>query len=342
MKFSLLSLLLLVPATAFTPMLPPTSPIAITGSALFSAPPLSKKLAKLELLKINSNSLTVPLIQDMADDKVFVSKDGMQILKYHGSYMQQNRDVKGKSYQFMLRLKQPAGLLPPDLFRLLDDLSAKHGQGDLRATTRQCFQVHGIMKGDMKTVISAIMNIGSSTVGACGDVSRNVMATPAPFVSKEYQHVREWSKVFGHLFRPMTPAFSEIWLDGEKAATMEVWGSEVGEKFDIDNMMRQDTGRGVVLPDSTEPIYGDRYLPRKVSRVPTTRAPHVQARYSRARHVCCLKIAAQNALSPSKHAAPLFAQLLVHLLISSGPEVHAIGVLPYVRLTLNPSSSRLA
>jgi sulfite reductase (ferredoxin) len=56
----------------------------------------------------------------------------------------------------------------------------------------------------------------------------------------------------------MTPAFSEIWLDGEKAATMEIWGSDVGEKFDIDNMMKKDTGRGVVLPDSVEPIYGDR------------------------------------------------------------------------------------
>jgi sulfite reductase (ferredoxin) len=132
----------------------------------------------------------------MADsDKVFVSKDGMQILKYHGSYMQQNREVKGKSYQFMLRLKQPAGALPADLYRLIDDLSRDHGQGDLRATTRQCFQIHGIMKGDMKTVISAIMNIGSSTVGACGDVSRNVMATPAPFAKPEYEHVREWSKV---------------------------------------------------------------------------------------------------------------------------------------------------
>ena len=129
----------------------------------------------------------------------------------------------------MLRLKQPAGELPPDLYRLLDDLSAKHGQGDLRATTRQCFQMHGIMKGSLKTVISSIMNIGSSTVGACGDVSRNVMMTPAPFVSKEYEYAREYSKVFAHLFRPMTPAFSEIWLDGEKAATVETWSKEVAQ-----------------------------------------------------------------------------------------------------------------
>ncbi len=201
----------------------------------------------------------------MQTEEIFVNKDAMQILKYHGSYMQTDREKKGKpkDYQFMLRLKQPAGELAPDLFRLLDDLSAKYGQGDLRATTRQCFQLHGVMKGDLKTVVSSIMNIGSSTVGACGDVSRNVMTTPAPFNTPEYQHAREWSKVFAHLFRPMTNAFSEIWLDGEKAATVETWGAEVGEKFDIDNVMKHDTGRGVVLPDKIEPIYGDRYLPRK-------------------------------------------------------------------------------
>jgi sulfite reductase (ferredoxin) len=154
--------------------------------------------------------------------------------------MQTDREKKGKpkDYQFMLRLKQPAGELAPDLFLLLDDLSEKHGQGDLRATTRQCFQLHGVLKGDLKTVVSSIMNIGSSTVGACGDVSRNVMTTPAPFTSPDYEAAREYSKVFGHLFRPMTTAFSQIWLDGEKAATVETWGTEVGEKFKVDEVMK--------------------------------------------------------------------------------------------------------
>jgi sulfite reductase (ferredoxin) len=162
----------------------------------------------------------------------------------------------------MLRLKMPAGELPPELYRLLDDLSAKHGQGDLRATTRQCFQIHGILKGNLKTVISSIMNIGSSTVGACGDVSRNVMVTPAPFDNVAYKAAREWGKVFAQLFRPMTPAFSEIWLDGEKAASVEFWSKDVA-KHNIDEVMKYDSGRGVVLPDPVEPLYGDRYLPRK-------------------------------------------------------------------------------
>jgi sulfite reductase (ferredoxin) len=186
-------------------------------------------------------------------------------MKYHGSYQQNNREDKGKqkSWQFMLRLKQPAGELPPELYRLLDDLSSKYGQGDLRGTTRQCFQMHGIMKGNLKTVISNIMNIGSSTVGACGDVSRNVMITPAPFAAPEYEYARQYAKLFAQLFRPMTPAFSEIWLDGEKAATVETWSKEGPPGIDPDEVMLYDNGRGIILPDATEPLYGDRYLPRK-------------------------------------------------------------------------------
>jgi sulfite reductase (ferredoxin) len=203
--------------------------------------------------------------QQMQTEEISVSKDAYQILKYHGSYQQSDREKKGaaKDFQFMLRLKQPAGELPPQLYRLLDDLSAEHGQGDLRATTRQCFQIHGILKGSMKTVISSIMNIGSSTVGACGDVSRNVMITPAPFATPAYQNANTYSKVFAQLFRPMTSAFSELWLDGEKAASVEFWHKDVAAQFDIDRIMKHDNGRGIVLDNPVEPIYGDRYLPRK-------------------------------------------------------------------------------
>ncbi len=214
------------------------------------------------LLYLTDARIFLVFEQELQNEEISVSKDGYQILKYHGSYQQSNREVKGKDFQFMLRLKQPAGELPPELYRLLDDLSAKHGQGDLRATTRQCFQMHGILKGNLKTVISSIMNIGSSTIGACGDVSRNVMCTPAPFSTPAYKYVREWSKVVAQLFRPMTPAYTEIWLDGEKAATVETWSREV-EHFNVDEAMLYDSGRGIVLPDAVEPIYGDRYLPRK-------------------------------------------------------------------------------
>mmetsp|Transcript_10525 Transcript_10525/g.16155 ORF Transcript_10525/g.16155 Transcript_10525/m.16155 type:complete len:631 (-) Transcript_10525:67-1959(-) len=267
MKFSAVataSVLFCSTASAFVQ--PSLLPRVKNGSSLSMVleKPKQKKLAKIESLKIESDHLIHPLKEQLSTEEIGVSKDAYQILKYHGSYQQTNREIRGKvkDFQFMLRLKQPAGELPPDLYRLLDDLSAKHGQGDLRATTRQCFQIHGILKGSLKTVISSIMNIGSSTVGACGDVSRNVMTTPAPFDTPSYNYAREYSKVFAHLFRPMTPAFSQIWLDGEKAATVETWAKEV-EHHNIDDAMLYDSGRGIILPDTTEPIYGDRYLPRK-------------------------------------------------------------------------------
>jgi sulfite reductase (ferredoxin) len=272
MKFQLLALAMACSGTSafVTPAAHKSFGVASSSSSLnmvLEAPreEKAKKLSKLEVLKTNSDHLIHPLKESLSNtEEISVTKDAMQILKYHGSYMQTDREKKGpvKDFQFMLRLKQPAGELPPDLFRLLDDLSAKMGQGDLRATTRQCFQMHGILKGNLKTVISSIMNIGSSTVGACGDVSRNVMTTPAPFKSPEYLYAVEWSKVFAHLFRPMTPAFSEIWLDGEKAASMEYWGKEVAH-LHVDENMVSDSGRGIILPDSVEPLYGDRYLPRK-------------------------------------------------------------------------------
>jgi sulfite reductase (ferredoxin) len=238
--------------------------VASSSTSLYVQMEAPKKaLPKIEKLKIASDYLREPLGEQLQTEEIGISKDAYQILKYHGSYQQNNREKKGpKDYQFMLRLKQPAGELPPDLYRLLDDLSAKHGQGDLRATTRQCFQMHGILKGNLKTVISSIMNIGSSTVGACGDVSRNVMTTPAPFDTPAYNYAREYSKVFAQLFRPMSPAFSEIWLDGEKAASVETWAKEV-EHHNVDEKMLYDSGRGIILSDTTEPIYGTQYLPRK-------------------------------------------------------------------------------
>jgi sulfite reductase (ferredoxin) len=138
--------------------------------------------------------------QELKNEEIFVTGDAMQILKFHGSYQQDNRETRKpgqpKDFQFMLRLKTPCGEVPASLYLALDEIATKYGQDDLRATTRQAWQVHGILKGDLKTVISTIMKVGSSTVGACGDVSRNVMTTPAPIVDKpEYDYARIYSKV---------------------------------------------------------------------------------------------------------------------------------------------------
>uniref|UniRef100_A0A7S2YSM6 assimilatory sulfite reductase (ferredoxin) n=2 Tax=Entomoneis paludosa TaxID=265537 RepID=A0A7S2YSM6_9STRA len=255
--------LVLTPAAAFAPPTTGTRRSPQSSLHMVLEKPVEKKIPKIEQLKIDSDYLVHPLYEQLATDEMGISKDAYQILKYHGSYMQSNREVRGKKdYQFMLRLKQPAGELPPDLYRLLDDLSRDCGQGDLRATTRQCFQMHGIRKGNLKHVIASIMNSGSSTVGACGDVSRNVMCTPAPFKNAAYDAAREWSKVFAELFRPMTNAFDGIWLDGRAPAQPVKWAAEVA-KYNIDAAMTYDNGRGIIVKDAVEPIYADRYLPRK-------------------------------------------------------------------------------
>lgn len=250
-----------------------------------------KKLPKVEGIKDRSNYLHTPLQEEMQNEEIFLGADAVVVLKYHGSYMQDNRDKRQrgveKDYQFMLRLKVPGGELPSDVYLKLDELSEKFGQGDLRATTRQAWQLHGVLKSDLKTVISTIMEVGSSTVGACGDVNRNVMCPAAPFQRKDYEAARTYSKLFAELFKPQSTAFTNIWLKGEnthggevveneKVVEIEHWvkdlyaqGVDVQEEV-IKQKSRQASSShattnldAVYTKDSVEPLYGKRYLPRK-------------------------------------------------------------------------------
>ena len=126
------------------------------------------------------------------------------------------------------------------------------------------WQLHGILKGNLKKVISTIIKAGSSTIGACGDVSRNVMCSPAPFTSPEYVYARQYSKVLADLFKPQSSALTELWLGEEKVADIEYWSKDLENAgFDVKAAMLKDTGRGIITADKVEPIYGDRYLPRK-------------------------------------------------------------------------------
>ena len=117
-----------------------------------------------QVVKAKSLQLQEPLKTDMADDEIYVSGDSIHILKHHGSYMQQDRSLKGvakkESYQFMLRLKMPCGEVPGPLYAELDDISNKWGHGDLRATTRQAFQLHGVLKSNLKDVIKVGPRVG--------------------------------------------------------------------------------------------------------------------------------------------------------------------------------------
>ena len=220
----------------------------------------TRKVSKLESLKESSNFLREPLQTQLLEDTTHFTEDAVQILKFHGSYQQDNRDnrVKGqeKDYQLMLRTRNPGGFIPAQLYSTLDRLSDEYGNHTLRVTTRQGFQVHGILKKNLKSAIAAIVKSMGSTLGACGDLNRNVMAPPAPFKNRpEYQYAWEYADNIADLLRPQTGAYYEIWLDGEKAISAE----EAPEVI----AARQSNGNGTTFKDTEEPIYGQHYLPRK-------------------------------------------------------------------------------
>lgn len=221
---------------------------------------VDQKRSKVESIKECSDYLREPLMSELLEDTNHFSETAVQILKFHGSYQQDNRDnrVKGqeKDYQFMLRTQNPGGFVPPQLYLTLDQLSEEYGNHTLRVTTRQGFQMHGVLKRNLKTAIAAIVKNMGLTVSACGDVSRNVMAPPAPYKNRpEYEYAREYATRIAELLRPQTEAYYEIWLDGEKAITAEA-NPEVTAAL-------QRNGNGTIFPDSQEPIYGEHYMPRK-------------------------------------------------------------------------------
>ncbi|MDY7020185.1 MAG: sulfite reductase, ferredoxin dependent [Cyanobacteriota bacterium] len=219
-----------------------------------------RKVSKLEGLKERSNYLREPLATELLNDENFFSGDAVQILKFHGSYQQDNRDnrAKGqeKDYQMMLRTRNPGGFIPPELYLTLDRLADEYGNHTLRVTTRQGFQLHGILKKNLKTVLSSIIQSMGSTLGACGDLNRNVMAPPAPYKNRpEYEYALRYANDIADLLTPQTGAYYEIWLDGEKAISAE-------ENPEV-KAARQRNGNGTIFTQFEEPIYGQHYMPRK-------------------------------------------------------------------------------
>jgi sulfite reductase (ferredoxin) len=222
--------------------------------------PTPKKLAKVEHLKTDSNYLREPVASELLLDTNYFTEDATQILKFHGSYQQDNRDnrVKGqeKDYSMMLRTRNPGGFIPPQLYLALDRLASDYGNETIRATTRQGFQLHGILKQNLKPAIATIVHNMGSTLGACGDLNRNVMAPPAPFKQKpEYQYAWEYADNVADLLTPHTGAYYEIWLNGEKAISGEP-AAEV--KAALKNNLNQ-----TIFTEGEEPLYGTQYMPRK-------------------------------------------------------------------------------
>jgi len=221
---------------------------------------VSPKVSKVEGIKDRSNQLREPVASELLLDTTHFSEEAIQILKFHGSYQQDNRDnrVKGqeKDYQMMLRTRSPGGFIPPELYQALDRLCDQYGNSTLRATTRQGFQIHGILKKNLKTVMATIVQNLGSTLGACGDLNRNVMAPPAPYANRpEYVYAWEYANNIADLLTPQTGAYYEIWLDGEKVISAEEHPDVVAA--------RQYNANRTVFQDGEEPIYGKHYMPRK-------------------------------------------------------------------------------
>lgn len=201
------------------------------------------RLSKVEQIKLTSRHLRGPVDHELHDGNDHFSDEGYQILKFHGIYQQDNRDVRkarkarglGPEYSFMIRVAIPGGRLSPEQYLILDRLADELGNTTLRFTTRQAIQYHGVRKGGLKPLIRTLNRHLLTTLSACGDVVRNIVACPAPFVNRQRIELMQYAKALSDRLKPKTRAYYEIWLDGEKAASLE----------------------------EDEPLYGATYLPRK-------------------------------------------------------------------------------
>ncbi|KAF9596059.1 hypothetical protein IFM89_006986 [Coptis chinensis] len=245
--------------TRFLHVLPPSnsSSSAIKAVSAPVKPDTSSeaKRSKVEIFKEHSNFIRYPLNEELLTEAPNINEAATQLIKFHGSYQQTNRDERGtKSYQFMLRTKNPCGKVPNKLYLAMDDLADEFGIGTLRLTTRQTFQLHGVVKKDLKTVMSTIIRNMGSTLGACGDLNRNVLAPAAPFTRKDYVFAQETADNIAALLSPQSGFYYDMWVDGEKVMSAEP--PEVTKA-------RNDNSHGTNFPDSPEPIYGTQFLPRK-------------------------------------------------------------------------------
>ncbi|MEX0866911.1 MAG: NADPH-dependent assimilatory sulfite reductase hemoprotein subunit, partial [Pirellulales bacterium] len=211
-----------------------------------------------EKIKLESHYLCAPIPQDLADGNDFFGPESIQLLKYHGSYQQDDRDVRverrkqklDKLYTMMVRTKIPGGKMSSEQFLAELDLCDQLGNSTLRITTRQGLQLHGIPKRSIQETIRRINQAGLSTLGACGDVNRNVMSTPAPYQSAVHQQMLATAEQLATYFAPRSSSYRDIWLTDPETGEKE----QVGQQHDMDTSL---------AGDEIEPIYGKRYLPRK-------------------------------------------------------------------------------
>ncbi|HVM20184.1 MAG TPA: NADPH-dependent assimilatory sulfite reductase hemoprotein subunit [Egibacteraceae bacterium] len=200
-----------------------------------------------EELKATSNGLQGPLAAELADATEKFSGDAAQLLKFHGSYQQDNRDSRkqrgsqglDREYSCMVRAGIPGGVLTSAQYLVMDELADSVGNATLRVTTRQGLQYHFVAKGDLKPLIGTLNRHLVSTLAACGDVVRNVMCCPAPPANAAEEQVQAHAVALSTALKPRNTAYWQLWVDGEQAVSANEPVADV------------------------DPLYGPTYLPRK-------------------------------------------------------------------------------
>src|SRR4051794_15465393 len=208
---------------------------------------MAKEPSRNERLKEASNYLRGTLAEGLREEITgAIVEDDQQLVKFHGMYLQDDRDLRPErrrkkteaAFAFMIRVRIPGGVLVPSQWLALDQIARDYGNGTMRITTRQTIQLHGVIKSNLKQAMARIDAALLTTIAACGDVNRNVICNPNPLQSRAYGEAMAMVRAVSDHLLPATPAYREIWLDGEKIVG--------GEPKDV-----------------IEPIYGAHYLPRK-------------------------------------------------------------------------------
>lgn len=206
---------------------------------------LSDKLDEMEHIKNRSNYLRGTIKEGLADEITgAIAEDDTKLLKFHGSYMQDDRDIRDErrkqklepAYSFMIRVRVPGGTATADQWVAMDDISTEYANNTIKLTTRQAFQFHGILKRNLKSSMQSIHHAVMDSLAACGDVNRNVMCNPNPYQSGVHKEVDTLATQISDHLSPQTSAYHEIWLDDEKI---------------------------IDTKEEVEPMYGKTYLPRK-------------------------------------------------------------------------------
>jgi sulfite reductase beta subunit-like hemoprotein len=183
-----------------------------------------------EIIKQESRFLRGSIAEGLADTVTgAISEDDNKLLKFHGSYLQDDRDIRDErrrqklepAYAFMVRARLPGGVMTTAQWLAFDKIAGDYASSGLRITTRQTFQWHGIIKRDLKPTIAAIHGALASTIAACGDVNRNVVCNANPVESQAHEEAYAWAVRLSEHLKPKTRAYHELWLDGEKLAGEE-------------------------------------------------------------------------------------------------------------------------